>query len=75
MHSRSKKTFSTFSIGMIVALGCAALSSAGHAAAGLGVGTCVTIKQQPGPARFIQVTPGGYRVQQEGKTPGQAMNW
>jgi hypothetical protein len=60
---------------MILALGCTALSSPANAAAGLNVGACVTVKQQPGPAKIIAVTPGGYVVQPEGKAASQAMNW
>jgi hypothetical protein len=62
-------------LGMIVALGCTALPSPAYAAAGLSVGTCVTVRQQPGPATIIAVTPGGYVVQPEGKAASEAMNW
>jgi hypothetical protein len=56
-------------------LACAARPSPGSAAAGLKVGDCVTVKQQPGPAEILIVTPGGYFVVQEGKKPSEAMNW
>jgi hypothetical protein len=60
---------------MILALGCTALSSPANAAAGLGVGACVTVTHRPGPAKIIAVTQGGYVVQPEGKEPSEAMNW
>lgn len=75
MNVPSMKAFSTLPIGMILALGCAALSTPGQTAAGMSVGTCVTVNHRPGPAKIIAVTQGGYVVQPEGKAASEALNW
>jgi hypothetical protein len=72
MNFRFTRLFSALFVGI---LGCAALSSPGIAATGLVVGACVNVAHQPGPAKIIAVTPGGYVVQAEGKAESQAMNW
>jgi len=73
MNSRFVNVLSAIPLGIV--LGCAALSLPASAAPGLTAGACVTVKQQPGPAKIIAVTPGGYVVQPEGKAASQAMNW
>ena len=75
MTPSSRMALIALPAGLIFALGCAALSSPAAAGAGMSVGTCVTVRQQPGPATIINVTPGGYVVQAEGKAASQAMNW
>jgi hypothetical protein len=75
MTSRSVKFLSALPAGALLVLGAVTPVSPSHAAAGMAVGACVTIRQQPGPAQIIRVTPGGYVVQQEGKAESQAMNW
>jgi hypothetical protein len=66
---------SAFRATCFVLFGCTAVSLPAYAAGGLAVGACVTVKQQPGPAQIIKITPGGYVVQPEGKTASEAMNW
>ena len=59
----------------LVFLAATAAALPAEAAGGLAVGTCVSVRQQPGPARIIQVTPGGYLVRAQGKRDGEALNW
>jgi hypothetical protein len=47
----------------------------GVAAEGLAVGACVSVNRQPGPARIVALTPGGYVVQAAGKARSEALNW
>ncbi|HEY5072254.1 MAG TPA: hypothetical protein VII63_09505 [Caulobacteraceae bacterium] len=75
MNPRSSMVLSALPLAMVLAVAWVATTSPGHAAAGLGVGACVTVREQPGPAKIIRVTPGGYVVQPQGKAASEAMNW
>lgn len=41
----------------------------------LAVGACVAVRGMQSPGRIIRVTPGGYVVQPQGGTAGDALNW
>jgi hypothetical protein len=71
MNDRSVKILSAAAL----AFCCSGFSLPAAAAPGLGVGACVNVSHQPGPAKIIAVTPGGYVVQPEGKAASDAMNW
>ena len=73
MSLRFRGLVSAFSFGASAILGCG-IAPAG-ATEGLGVGACVKVMQQPGPARIVAITPGGYVVQPAGKARSEAMNW
>lgn len=73
MNLRFRRLILAFSFGTSAILGCG-IAPAG-AAEGLGVGACVKVKQLPGPARIVALTPGGYVVQPAGKARSEAMNW
>jgi hypothetical protein len=75
MTYRSVKASPGLPVAIAVTLIWAASPAPSSAAAGLKVGDCVTVRQQPGPAQILVVTPGGYFVQAEGKKPGEALNW
>jgi hypothetical protein len=50
-------------------------SAPAGATEGLAVGACVSVTHQPGPARIVALTPGGYVVQAAGKARSEALNW
>ena len=73
MSLRLRGLLSACVFGASAMLSCA-IAPAG-AAEGLGVGACVKVRQQPGPAKIVALTAGGYVVQPAGKARSEAMNW
>jgi hypothetical protein len=73
MTLRFRGLVSALSLSASVIFSCA-VAPAG-ATEGLAVGACVSVTHQPGPARIVMLTPGGYVVQAAGKARSEALNW